>query len=119
MLKNGYDITSAREQGLEQAHDPVQFLHAATHKRVLLTHNETDFLLLHEAWLLWSNAWRVVPDHSGVIALPQREHWPAHRTVDEIEQILALAPALTNLLWLWKPLRGWHSFDLTIDQDGR
>lgn len=89
MRVSGYDITFAREQGLERAHDPAQLLHAATHDRVLLTHNERDFLLLHDARTLWSRAWEIAPSHAGVIVLPQQENWSSQQAVREIEAILA------------------------------
>lgn len=111
MLESGYDITSAREQMLEQARDPIQFLHAATHNRVLLTHNESDFVLLHEAWVLWSHTWKIAPLHAGVIVLPQQEQWLPNRTVQEIESITSMTLPLENELWLWKPSMGWHTFD--------
>ncbi len=105
----GDDIISAREYGLEQARDPMQVLTAATLGRVLLTHNESDFLLLHEAWRLWTAMWGVVVDHAGVIILPQHERWHPARSAQEIESIVADGAALTNNLWLWRSSRGWFS----------
>ncbi|MBA2277919.1 MAG: hypothetical protein H0W06_09185 [Chloroflexia bacterium] len=86
----------------------LQFLTAATLGRVLLTHNESDFLL-HEAWRLWTATWGVVIDHAGVIVLPQHERWHPARSAQEIEVILAGSAALTNNLWLWRSSRGWFS----------
>lgn len=111
MYARGYDITYAREQGLERASDAAHLLHAATQHRVLLTHNERDFLLLHQAWMLWSRSWKIAPSHAGVIALPQQERWSPRRALDEIEMILTATQSIVNEFWRWKASRGWHIYE--------
>lgn len=106
----GYDITYAREQGLASASDAAHLLHAATHDRVLLTHNERDFLLLHQAWVLWSRSWNISPRHAGVLMLPQQKHWSPRHALREIETILMVTPSLVNEFWRWKASRGWHTY---------
>lgn len=111
MHARGYDVTFAREQGLESASDAAHLLHAATRGRILLTHNERDFLLLHQAWTLWTASWNISPRHAGVIVLPQQELWSPRHALHEIETVLTAAPILSNEFWRWKASRGWHSHE--------
>lgn len=46
----GQDVITARDAGLAQATDDEQLLTAAGQRRVFLTHNRKDYVLLHDAW---------------------------------------------------------------------
>lgn len=108
-----HDVVTSREIGLDRASDGLHLLESANLRRILLTYNERDFLLLHDAWLRWSMAWGVQPRHAGVIAMPQRQRWSPSHALAEIETVLgrAIDPAseggMGNQLWMWRPARGW------------
>lgn len=109
----GHDVITSRELGLDRASDGLHLLEAAKRRRILLTYNERDFLLLHDAWLRWSAAWGVQPLHCGVLMLPQRQRWSPTHVLVEIETVLERATAsasdggMTKQLWMWRPARGW------------
>jgi hypothetical protein len=49
----------------------VQLLNAAQRGLIFVTHNRTDFELLHDAWRLWSTVWNVPPAHAGILIIRQ------------------------------------------------
>lgn len=55
----GHLVATARERGRERAGDDEQLLVATLYAEILLSHNEKDFVLLHDARLRWSRAWNV------------------------------------------------------------
>ncbi len=107
----GHDIVTARDLGLERADDAVHFLTAAQQGRILITHNAKDFVLLQEAWLLWSVAWGVAPTHAGVLVIPHR--WLPPQAAREIDAFLNdhLIHTLTNRLYAWRSGVGWTDVD--------
>ena len=106
----GHAATNARALGLDRGSDGTHLLFAAERGWILLTHNERDFLMLHDAWLRWSWAWQVAPRHAGILVLPQRSDWKPPRLVSEIETLLAANPVMTNQLFAWRASRGWVPF---------
>lgn len=57
MIRAGHTAVTTRDRLLTRASDPVQLLTAAQDNAIFVTHNRTDFVLLHNAWLEWSRAW--------------------------------------------------------------
>jgi hypothetical protein len=53
----GHTTVTARELRREGNSDDEHLLVASQHGRIFLTHNERDFILLHDAWQRWSAAW--------------------------------------------------------------
>lgn len=80
LLDLGLDATSVNRLGYKGRKDPQQLLTAARLRRVFITYNTRDFVLLHEAWHAWSAAWdaRDAARHSGILLLSpipdQRDH---------------------------------------------
>jgi hypothetical protein len=105
----GHDVVDAREQGLERAPDPDVLLDAAQAGRLLVTHNQRHFTVLHRAWCLWPIALDVspVPTHAGIMLLPQPPRATPADLARAIEAALAGGATLTNQLWRWAPSRGW------------
>lgn len=112
----GHDVVTTRALGRQTAGDHEQLWLAATMRRVLLTHNLRDYLLLHGAWRLWFPAlmhagpvsvriWRVrgrawlahTPVHAGIVVLPQRQ--PVDFLAEHLHALLAQSGALTNRLY--------------------
>lgn len=98
-------VRSAVEVQLERATGDVQLLEAARRGWVIVTNNVRDFILLHDAWHLWSREWGVTPQHAGILLT--RQTWNARRLADEVSGFLATGPALTNQLYQWHGERGW------------
>lgn len=104
----GYDVVTTRERGMEQARDYEQLLLAARERRVLVTHNGSDFLLLNGAWQHWSQAWQVTPHHSGILVIPQQPRLSPAQAADEVHRFLLARRPLDNQLYQWQVGRGWR-----------
>jgi hypothetical protein len=74
LTNTGHDVISPAELGLRGMGDEICLLYAASDSRVLITHNFSDFSLLHRAWMSWAGHWNVPrqPAHSGLLAVPHK-----------------------------------------------
>jgi hypothetical protein len=70
----GHTATTARAQQLRYASDGQHFLFATQHNWIMIVHNHLDFLLLHQAWLIWrvAGAGYQLPVHPGILSIPQQ-----------------------------------------------
>jgi hypothetical protein len=68
---SGHTAVTARDVGREGDRDEEQLLVASQQGHIFLTHNEADFVLLHDAWQRWSEAWGVPARHAGILIVPQ------------------------------------------------
>jgi hypothetical protein len=98
-----HDVTTARQLGLTTAPDDKHLLEAAMAGRILITHDEEDFVLLHGAWRRWTSAWGIdrTAQHAGILVLPQISVSLHGWLVQNIERLLAARPSLANELHLW------------------
>ncbi len=103
----GHSVVTARDLGLQQAADDEHLLLAAQRGWLLVTHNATDFALLHDAWRRWGAAWRVrpTPEHAGILVMP--DLWTPERLADELDRFLQSGPRLVNQLYRFLPGHGW------------
>jgi hypothetical protein len=109
------------------ATDDVQFLEAVRRRRVLVTSNREDFLLLHHAWTHWTRAWAadrapvdaegarrraLRPDpgssvwtapHPGVLVVPNNPQWRAPRLAALLDGFFRAVPPLplAGRLYRW------------------
>lgn len=69
----GHEARSAKQLGLLGAEDYEQIRLAARQGRILVTHDEDDFRLLHGAWRTWFAEWGTppLPRHGGILSIPQ------------------------------------------------
>jgi predicted nuclease of predicted toxin-antitoxin system len=108
LLRNaGHTALSARDRSLERAGDQVHLLTAAESGSVLVTHNAKDFVLLHDAWLLWSRSWNVTEAHPGILVIPQPPVWSPNRAAQELAQFFQTIISLRNELYSWQSSRQW------------
>jgi len=61
LRQHGHDVVISGELHQERAADYRQLLIAAEQGRILVTHNQGDYSLLHGARLLWSVSWTTRP----------------------------------------------------------
>lgn len=112
LRRRGHDVTMAREIHQERAADYRQLLVAAEESRILITHNERDFSLLHGAWLLWTAAWAVAPQHSGILSFPQwrptLQDWDSEDAAEQLTTFVEQHPSLANQLYVWRRGSGWQ-----------
>ena len=71
LQRAGHQAVTARDLGLSRASDAELLLIAAKRGSVLVTHNGSDFAMLHDGWLRWSADWNVRAHHAGILVLPQ------------------------------------------------
>ena len=107
----GHVATTAEEERRLGASDSIQLLHAADRRWTLITHNRRDYRLLHDAWLLWTNAWNVDRDQSGIIVIEQRLAQPASEITDVIHTFVRDLPTpIGNALYDRRLGVGWVRF---------
>lgn len=102
----GHAAVGARDLRFEYASDDEQLLVASQQRRTLVTHNERDFILLHDAWQRWSGAWGIRIPHAGILILPQGTRygvlWDAERITQAILDCLARCQPIANEVLRWK-----------------
>ena len=87
LVRRGHLVTSAREARLDRASDREVLLSAARVRLIVVTHNERDFVALHDA---------ASTVHAGILALP-------HVPPEDVER---LAAAIDALVESGQPLTG-------------
>lgn len=117
----GHDVMTAWELGLMGADDDVHLTAAAADRRILVTHNGDDFLLLHKAWIRWPSRWTAIIEqrlgamvsipeyHAGVLIVPQAPHSSPETVATEIDLFVNSSGALTNCCFVydWQSGPGW------------
>ena len=73
----GHPTTTARNERMELATDDAHLLLTTRSHRILVSHNNKDFLLLHNAWGRWSQALCVPQAHAGILIVPENIGVPA------------------------------------------
>jgi hypothetical protein len=125
LAAGGHDVVTTRALGRAGVHDGDQLLFAARDGRALITHNEADYVLLHQAWQLWAGAWRnwpptapgapmaAAPGHGGILVLPQAHSLARavrlERWRQAIEELVASGRPLDNELYAWRLAR-WDRY---------
>jgi hypothetical protein len=102
----GHNVTTARDLRLEYAEDDEHLLVASEQNWILVTHDGSDFTLLHDAWQRWSRAWRVQAHHGGVLVIPHR--WKPDQVARELSGFAQAHLALQNQLYAWNSTKGWE-----------
>ena len=77
-------VAITREPALHGKDDAAILLFAMQHELVLITHNSTDFLLLHRVCA----SWPLQIHHRGILIVPHRFHLPASLIADHVEDLL-------------------------------
>lgn len=93
---------------MRHADDEQQIIVAALQRRVLVSHNCRDFLLLHRAWLRWPPSLQVYfPLHAGIAVIPQKPRHDHERAASVLHDLVSSFPILAESFVLWQPSRGW------------
>lgn len=110
----GHQAVTTVEMGLTRATDAAQLLIAARRGWSFVTHNAKDFVLLHDGWCRWSEAWGVSAQHAGILVIPQATAAErARRRLDAVElaqfliDLFATGAPQANELWQWRRGPGW------------
>lgn len=105
LIARGHTAVTAVSQSLDSASDPAVLSAAVRQARIIITCNNKDFRMLHDAWLRW----QVVPQHFGIIVIKQ--DWTVSDTAERIDGFVAAHPSLQNQWWEWKSSAGWVQFE--------
>jgi hypothetical protein len=95
----GHDVVTARQAGRAAASDAEHLLRASNDGRTLVTHNQDDFELLHDAWIRWSFDWGVDAHHASILVIPQARHVPVARMATDLARFFQSGVTLTNALY--------------------
>jgi hypothetical protein len=110
----GHTAQTVGSFGLATASDDALLLRAAQDACIFVTHNWSDFRLLHDAWRRWSAAWAITATHAGVLVILTRPVWDTQRAAEEIDRLLTALPdtghTVTNQLYRWHRDRGWVQY---------
>lgn len=105
----GHTVVTTDEMGKKSAGDEEQLFLARRHRRVLVTHNGNNFLLLHRALHLWASVTGLTDVHAGVLILNDR------LTNGEKARLLDLFAAeglpTDNRCYEWRDPGGWTRID--------
>lgn len=107
----GNEVVDARSVVRDGTSDHLHLLIATQSGRILITHNRTDFELLHFAWQDWFSSLGPTPRpmHGGIVIVPQPPLVAAQDAAELIHSFvndLVRAP-LANRLFVWGTASGW------------
>lgn len=96
----GHSVMSARDArpSLAPATDREILLAAAYARLILLTHNERDFIDLHETGGV---------DHAGILTVPQVSREEVPTIAQAIHDLVNAHGSVANELWRFDFLSGW------------
>ncbi len=98
----GHDAITTRALHRRRARDEQQLMFAVHERRIFVTHNARDFILLHDAWHLWTYTWGVQEEHTGIFIPPQDPtSWPAPKIALEIHLFIKTGQPIANQLYEW------------------
>jgi hypothetical protein len=107
----GHTAVATGALGLARSPDAAQLLFAAKRRWVLISHNRDDFVVLHDAWKLWTVDWDVAVEHAGILVIPQRigaDFWTVPHAAGQIDELIRQARPLSNELYEWRRGTGWN-----------
>ena len=107
LQQSGHNVLTAHGLGLQRAPDPIQLYTAAQRNAILVTHNQSDFQLLHIAWQYWSTAWGVPKQHAGILILP---HGPAQQSLQRLLAFVASGLPMPNECYRYSRQLGWMRY---------
>lgn len=109
-----HQVLTSRSLGTERIRDDQQLLIAYGEEAILITHNQRDFVLLHNAWLNWPPALGArFPAHPGILVLQQATG--IERQADAVHSLLgeATAERISGRLLRWRHGRWQRLSEMT------
>ena len=105
----GHEVLTTRRHGHTRAQDDEQLLTAFQLGRILVTHNERDFLLVHHAWRRWPIALGIEwPPHPGILVTPQPPQLVITRIAEEIDRLVRSGRSIANELYRLTSAGRWQ-----------
>ena len=102
-----HDVVTVRDISDERLSDDALILVTVRLGRVFVTHNRTDFKMLHDAWVTWPAAFGLaLPPHPGILTLDIMPYQVLARAItgflDEVPP-----ERLANAIFRWHRRGGW------------
>lgn len=106
----GHDVIHTREVGRKGRSDPQQLAFASEQGRVIVTCNDDDFVLLHEAWLLCPSgrSERQSSSHAGIAIVPNGSRILDAELISIVDQFAQDVELTTDRLFRWRREAGWQ-----------
>ena len=101
-------MVTTRSLGRESAPDYRHLLTSTELHTILVSHNRTDYRLLHGAWLAWTAAWNVPHVHAGILILPHGHPEESARLLDEFAGMHG--QTLPNGMYEYRKQFGWIAY---------
>lgn len=103
----GHDARHAAEIAMHTAGDDEHLIVGARDRRIIVTENEDDFALLHDAWIRWQRAWHVPTSwrHAGIVVVPS--DFVIQTVVAEADTFVSRQETLTDAFVRWT-VNGWQ-----------
>lgn len=110
---HGHDVRTTRQLGTSGIKDYEQLRQATRQGRILVTHDEDDFRLLHGAWRTWFAEWGTppLPQHGGILSIPQFPILRVDEAADVLDRFvrsLDAAHGIVNRFFAWSRAEGWR-----------
>jgi hypothetical protein len=108
----GHNVVATRDRRAQRQRDFQQMITATNLGRLLVTHNERDYILLYRAWHFWSEQWGAANSHNSTsIVIPQFSssllNWGPPGAVRSLSDFANQRPLAFNCLFIWHARDVW------------
>lgn len=97
----GYTVVTYRDAGLKGERDDVHLFRVRRNDWLLVTHNGSDFILLHDAL----HRWHVTDPHHGILVLP--DNLSNRDEAQALDVFVAAGLNSEGELYEWNPAGSW------------
>jgi hypothetical protein len=101
----GHQVITARDAGMIGTDDEEQVFFAWQRGFIIVTHNLTDFLLLHRTLHRWNSVWAHDSIHAGILAI--RNALPIREQASILDIFIASGLPIVNALYEWRAVGSW------------
>jgi hypothetical protein len=113
----GHDADTTSEVGNKGATDVRQPLYAVRERRIVVTHDEGHFRMLHEAWVSFAREWGVghSAKHPGILIIPTPPRLQFADAARVLVEIIGRPEPVENRLLVWRRAEGWVEEAVSFD----
>jgi hypothetical protein len=97
----GYAVVTYLDEGLKGERDDVHLFQARQNGWLLVTHNGSDFILLHDAL----HRWNVIDPHQGILVLP--DNLANYAEAQALDVFIAARLQSAGALYEWSAAGSW------------
>ena len=105
---DGHDVLESRAINTERVPDDVLLLTTVRLGRIFVTHNRTDFRMLHDGWVTWPAAFGMaLPSHPGILVLDSASPEALASVIADFLNE-ARPEDLADAVFWWRRRDGWY-----------